>query len=169
MTTLVRHGCVAKYNVFYFSKHLALVSLLFLYRLSVDPAYQVLSQYMHRGCFQSSLKESRSLQAVSNLMAVRDGKRKQSKKSGTSHSYVPSPSSDTPSSSAASHHSCQQLLPQRVSGNINIPIRRQIEWARAKKEAIRLNSGPFRAKNVRTAYRKKVGKYNKQRTGRTVL
>jgi hypothetical protein len=163
MTTPVRHGCVAKYNVFHSSKHLTLVSLLYLYWLSFDPALQVLSQYMHRGCFQSSLKEVRSFQAVSNLMAVRDGKRKQSKKSGTSQSSAPSPSSDPPPSSA-SHHSSQQLPPQRVSGNINIPIRRQIEWARAKKEAIRLNSAPFRAKNVKTAYRKKLGECSKERT-----
>ena len=41
---------------------------------------------------------------------------------------------------------------------INIPVRRQIEWARAKKEAMQITTGSFRAKNVKTAYRKKLGK-----------
>jgi hypothetical protein len=94
-------------------------------------------------------------------MAVRDGKKKQVKNSGTAYPKSSSPGSDNPSSSASQHPS-QQLPPLRVNGNINIPIRRQIELARAKKEAVRLNSASFRAKNVKTAYRKKIGKCNKK-------
>ena len=49
--------------------------------------------------------------------------------------------------------------PQRVTNDINIPVRRQIKWAQMKKEALRNSGTSFRQTNVkRTAYRKSLGR-----------
>ena len=50
------------------------------------------------------------------------------------------------------------ITPQRVTNDINIPVRRQIRWAQMKKEAMRNSGTSFRQTNVkRTAYRKSLG------------
>ena len=48
--------------------------------------------------------------------------------------------------------------PPRVTNNIGIPIRHQIRWAQAKKEADKNAGNSFRKTNVkRTSYRKNLG------------
>lgn len=157
MIKLVSHGNIDNCKVSVLSKKLMVLKIIFLLMLKVG------SYSMSRGCFLRSMKDLRQHQKLSNtrskvalLMAVRDGKKKRSKKSGNAESRG---SSTSPvSSSNPSQHPPQQLPPKRVNSNINIPVRQQIEWARAKKEAIRMNGASFRANNVKTAYRKKLGK-----------
>ena len=85
------------------------------------------------------------------FMATRDGKKKRPKQENSSDT----PSASSSSASSATPPSVRQ--PQRVTNDINIPVRQQIEIARAKKEAMRMASTSFRANNVKTAYRKKMG------------
>lgn len=49
--------------------------------------------------------------------------------------------------------------PQRVTNNINIPIKQQIRWGKIKKEAAKASGQSFRQKKVvRTKYRRTWGK-----------
>mmetsp|Transcript_4453 Transcript_4453/g.6608 ORF Transcript_4453/g.6608 Transcript_4453/m.6608 type:complete len:481 (-) Transcript_4453:2015-3457(-) len=84
------------------------------------------------------------------MMATRDGK----KNRHSSSSNAKANGIDT--STIKNDMAASKPPPQRVDSNINIPVRRQIEWARAKKEAMQMTNGSFRAKNVKTAYRKKL-------------
>jgi hypothetical protein len=49
--------------------------------------------------------------------------------------------------------------PQRVSTNINIPVKHQIRWAQMHKAAAKSSGASFRQKKVeRTSYRRTWGK-----------
>jgi hypothetical protein len=83
------------------------------------------------------------------MMGKGDGKKKRKKKSsnGTSTPAPVQPAASSPP-------------PQRVTSDSNISVRRQIQWARMKKE-ISTSGSSFRQLNVkRTAYRKSLGKNN---------
>jgi hypothetical protein len=80
-------------------------------------------------------------------MGKGDGKKRRKKKSATTLS---TPQQQQP----------QQPLPQRVSTDINIPIRRQIRYAQMHKEAAKQSGASFRQKKVaRTKYRRTWGKH----------
>ena len=84
------------------------------------------------------------------VMGKGDGKKKRKKKDTTSMTPSPKPSSSSSSSSPA---------PLRVTNDINIPIRRQIQWARMNKEAAKTGTA-FRQKRVeRTRYRRAWSEY----------
>lgn len=76
-------------------------------------------------------------------MGKGDGKKKRKKKSSSSAAPTPEPAAPAP---------------LRVTNNSNISVKRQIRWAKMKKEY--QNSGTaFRQQNVRrTSYRKSLGK-----------
>jgi len=94
-----------------------------------------------------SFRSKAKRQLVTKLeMAKGDGKKKRTKKE---KSEDPSRTSTTTAISP---------IPQRVTSDINIPVRHQIQWAKMKKEYERASTSSFKAKNVKTAYRKKLGK-----------
>jgi len=65
---------------------------------------------------------------------------------------------DTPSSPLPASVPTQQPNPQRVSNDINIPVRHQIILAQMKKAAEKESTASFRQSNAkRTAYRKSLG------------
>eukprot|EP00544_Gedaniella_sp_CCMP2646_P011000 CAMPEP_0202482542 /NCGR_PEP_ID=MMETSP1361-20130828/1948_1 /ASSEMBLY_ACC=CAM_ASM_000849 /TAXON_ID=210615 /ORGANISM="Staurosira complex sp., Strain CCMP2646" /LENGTH=354 /DNA_ID=CAMNT_0049110481 /DNA_START=356 /DNA_END=1420 /DNA_ORIENTATION=- len=77
-------------------------------------------------------------------MGKGDGKKRRKKKSAT-----------TLSTPQQQQQQQQQPLPQRVSTDINIPIRRQIRYAQMHKEAAKQSGASFRQKKVaRTKYRR---------------
>lgn len=79
-------------------------------------------------------------------MGKGDGKKRRKKKSATTIS--------TPQQQP------QQPLPQRVSTDINIPVRRQIRYAQMHKQAAKQSGASFRqTKVVRTKYRRTWGKH----------
>jgi predicted RNA-binding protein with PIN domain len=89
---------------------------------------------------------SRSSNNMSVLrMAKGDGKKSRKKKSD-----LPPPPSTASIPSVPT--------PQRVSNDINIPVRHQIRWGKMKKEAERNSGTAFRQTNIkkRTAYRKSL-------------
>ena len=72
-----------------------------------------------------------------------DGKQRRDKR-------IDAPSLQVPSSSTP--------IPQRVSNDINIPVRHQIKFAQMKKAVEKESSSNFRQNNAkRTAYRKSLG------------
>jgi len=92
-----------------------------------------------------SFRSKAKRQLVTKLeMAKGDGKKKRTKKE---KSEDPSRTSTTTAISP---------IPQRVTSDINIPVRHQIQWAKMKKEYERASTSSFKAKNVKTAYRKKL-------------
>jgi len=77
-----------------------------------------------------------------------DGKKRREKLSLDSSAASPSPTPTTPA-------------PQRVTNNVNIPVREQIRWAQMKKEAEKNSGTAFRQTNVkRTSYRKSLGMFD---------
>eukprot|EP00985_Skeletonema_marinoi_P018238 scaffold10159_cov80-Skeletonema_marinoi.AAC.8 len=77
-------------------------------------------------------------------MGKGDGKKKRKKKSATAAT----------SQSAAE---APQQQPLRVSNNINIPVKRQIKWAKLNQAYIKSSQTSFRAaKKTRTAFRKRL-------------
>jgi predicted RNA-binding protein with PIN domain len=86
-------------------------------------------------------------------MGKGDGKKKRKKKS-TSSSSQSSNQQQQPSTSSSS----SQVSPLRVSTNINIPVKRQIKWAKLNQEYIKKSSQTsFRqVKKTRTAFRKRL-------------
>lgn len=99
-------------------------------------------------CHWNSATEREVFQTSTLLMMGKgDGKKKRKKKSsnGTSTPAPMKPVANSPP-------------PQRVTSDSNISVRRQIQWARMKKE-INNSGSSFRQLNVkRTAYRKSLGK-----------
>jgi predicted RNA-binding protein with PIN domain len=74
-------------------------------------------------------------------MGKGDGKKRRKKKSATSASAPPPPP--------------PQPAPQRVTNDINIPVKHQIRWAQARKAAAKQAGASFRQKKVvRTKYRR---------------
>ena len=81
------------------------------------------------------------------FMGKGDGKKRRKKKSTS----TPAP---------PQQHQSQQPPPQRVSTDINIPIRRQIQYAQMHKQAAKQSGASFRQKKVvRTKYRRTWGKH----------
>jgi predicted RNA-binding protein with PIN domain len=77
------------------------------------------------------------------VMGKGDGKKKRKKKSSA------------PSSSSTSSASAQKPPPQRVSTDINVPVRLQIKYGQMRKEAAKQTGASFRQKKVqRTKYRR---------------
>jgi hypothetical protein len=81
-------------------------------------------------------------------MGKGDGKKKRKKKApGTPDASTASPKQPQPQ-------------PQRVTTEINVPIRRQLLFAKMKKEAIKSSAPGFRQVNTkRTKFRKSICKY----------
>ena len=85
-------------------------------------------------------------EATTITMGKGDGKKKRKKKSAT----VSTPAPPSPA-------------PLRVTNDSNISVKRQIRWAKMKKE-YQSGGTAFRQKNVRrTAYRKSLGRYTRGR------
>lgn len=88
-------------------------------------------------------------------MGKGDGKKKRKKKSDSStgtDSNTASASSNNPTMSSSA-------APLRVTSDSIIPVRRQIQWAQMKKEAMKSATNSFRQTNLkRTSYRKSLGK-----------
>jgi hypothetical protein len=93
-------------------------------------------------------------------MGKGDGKKKRKKKSSPSTSQSSSSSqseqhASSSSAAAAAHQQPQQ--PLRVSTNINIPVKRQIQWAKLNQAYLKSSQTSFRApKKSRTAFRKRL-------------
>lgn len=101
----------------------------------------------HHSASRIKLPSTFARKVLHITMGKGDGKKKRPKKKDT----------DVASSSIAPPPSSPQ--PQRVSNNINIPVRHQIRYAQMRKEAARMSGTSFRANNVkRTSYRKNLGK-----------
>ncbi|KAL7451483.1 hypothetical protein ACHAWC_003312 [Mediolabrus comicus] len=86
-------------------------------------------------------------------MGKGDGKKKRKKKSTSSSSQSANQQQQQSTSTSES-----QVSPLRVSTNINIPVKRQIKWAKLNQEYIKKSSQTsFRqAKKTRTAFRKRL-------------
>ena len=86
-------------------------------------------------------------------MGKGDGKKKRKKKSASSSSQ-----SANQQQSASTSQQSSQVSPLRVSTNINIPVKRQIKWAKLNQEYMKKSSQTsFRqAKKTRTAFRKRL-------------
>ncbi|KAL3800507.1 hypothetical protein ACHAWO_000187 [Cyclotella atomus] len=86
-------------------------------------------------------------------MGKGDGKKKRKKKSTSGSISTSSSSASSPEShSSSSSHSPPPL---RVTNSINIPIKRQIQWAKLNQE-IKNSGTSFRQPRKRTAYRKQI-------------
>ncbi|KAL3793863.1 hypothetical protein HJC23_002110 [Cyclotella cryptica] len=78
------------------------------------------------------------------FMGKGDGKKKRKKKSTTSESQAqPSPQIVPPA-------------PLRVTNSINVPVKRQIKWAKMNQEYIKNSQSAFRQVRKRTSYRKQL-------------
>ena len=99
-----------------------------------------------------SILPNRSCKTLAYIsMAKGDGKKKRKKKSSTTM--------ETSSSQTGS--TARQTIPLRVSNLINVPVRRQIMYAKLNKEVSRLAGAAFRKKRVeRTKYRRTWGEYS---------
>ena len=88
----------------------------------------------------------------SQLHGKGDGKKKRKKKS----------TSSPPSADASL--SISKLQPIRVSTNINIPVKRQIRWAKMNQEYVKSQTTSFRQTNIRkkTSYRKRLDEEEQQ-------
>lgn len=109
-------------------------------------SYSFSPPVLKRPNFKSPIRFTRKLVSI-EMGAKGDGKQRRKKQSSS-----PSPSS-TPQQSQQ-----QQQQPQRVSNNINIPIRRQIQYGKINKQLRENGSGgtaSFRQRKVvRTKYRR---------------
>ena len=101
------------------------------------------SRHVNVQCIWSFYRSHTSL-----LMGKGDGKKKRKKKSATSIDSNTLSSSQAPSSHAPP--------PLRVTNSINIPIKRQIKWAKLNQEYSRNAQTSFRQVRKRTSYRKQL-------------
>lgn len=78
-------------------------------------------------------------------MGKGDGKQKRKKQSSASTTSPPPPATSTPT------------VPQRVTNDINIPVKRQIQWAKMKQEYVKSQSS-FTQSNMKTkvSYRRRL-------------
>jgi hypothetical protein len=92
---------------------------------------------------------------VGLFMGKGDGKKKRPKQQKTTQT------TESASTSAISKSASVTPAPRRVMSDINVPVRRQIRFAKMNKEYERsMTTSSFQGKKtVKTAYRKKLGKF----------
>ena len=129
--------------------HILLVIIIFEVQFRLMESFAILQLHTRLAApfsaYQMNDAHRRKSSAIK--MGKGDGKQKRKKQSSSASSTTPPPpATSTPA------------VPQRVTNDINIPVKRQIQWAKMKQEYVKSQTTSFTQNNMKTkvSYRRRL-------------